>query len=87
MQKYTLENLRNLMATSPAYQQLSAEEKANIEEHIRLNNKPVLLYVYEQLSTEAAEHQISREELAKQINHITDNQSSRATAEVKKYLT
>lgn len=87
MQKYSLENLRSLMATSPAYQQLSAEEKANIEEHILLNNKPVLLYIYEQLTTEAAAHQISQNELVKQVNRITENQSQSATTEIKKQLT
>ncbi|MCC7432278.1 hypothetical protein IT412_02010 [Candidatus Peregrinibacteria bacterium] len=87
MQKYSLENLRSLMAASPAYQQLSTEEKANIEEHIRQNNKPVLLYIYEQLTTEAAAHQISRNELVKQVNRITEQESQSATAEIKKQLT
>lgn len=87
MQKYTLENLRSLMANSPAYQQLSAEEKANIEDHILLNNKPVLLYIYEQLTTEAAAHQISRNELVKQVNRITEQEAQLATTEIKKQLT
>lgn len=87
MEKFSLQNLRKLMSISEAYKQLSAEEKDNIEEHIRLNNKPVLMYIYEQLSTELAAHQLSREELARQINRISTNQSEIAQSEIKKYLT
>ena len=70
MLNYSVENLRQLMASSPAYQSLSVEEKGNIEAHIQQNNKSVLLYVFQNLQEEADAHQISRENLAKKILKI-----------------
>ena len=64
---YNLHNLRQLMAESAAYQSLSAEDKANIEEHIRLNNRPVLMYVFHHLSKERQSLEVSREKLAKKV--------------------
>jgi hypothetical protein len=62
--KFTIENLRRLMAESPAYQGLTAAEKDNIEQHIRQNNTPVLMYVYQQLKEESDSLEISRRKLA-----------------------
>lgn len=64
---YNLANLRELMADSPAYQGLSAEEKANIEEHIRLNNKPVLLFIFQNLLEESEALLFSRAKLSKKV--------------------
>jgi|GEM_PF-3652888 len=67
---YNLENLRSLMATSPAYRGLSATEKSAIEQHITQNNKPILLYIYQKLQQEFDSHEISRQQLAKKIANI-----------------
>lgn len=64
---YSLVNLRQLMASSPAYQSLPSAEKEKIEEHIRLNNKPVLLYIYYKLLAEHEALRHSRQKLAKRI--------------------
>lgn len=64
---YSLEKLLALIAESPAYAQLPEQEKAKIQEHIKLNNKPVLIYIYEKLSEEAASLDISRNNLVKKI--------------------
>lgn len=64
---YSLEKLLALIAESTAYAQLPDQEKAKIQEHIKLNNKPVLIYIYEKLSEESASHDISRNNLAKKI--------------------
>jgi len=74
---YSLEKLLKLIAESPAYAQLPADQKAKIQEHIQLNNRPVLIYIYEKLSEEAASLDISRNNLAKKILTIksTDRQN------------
>lgn len=66
-QPYSLVNLRQLMSTSPAYLALPQAEKDKIEQYIRLNNKTVLLYVYQQLLEENLALRHSREKLAKRI--------------------
>ena len=68
--KFSLETLRTLMADSPAYQGLSVAEKAAIENSIKTNNKPVLLYIFQQLREEADSLAISREKLAKKVLEI-----------------
>jgi hypothetical protein len=64
---YTLEKLLALIAESPAYAQLPEQEKAKIQEHVKLNNKLVLIYIYQKLSEENSSLDISRENLAKKI--------------------
>lgn len=64
---YSLEKLLALIAESPAYDQLSEQEKAKIQQHIKLNNKPVLIYIFEKLSEESSSLDISRNNLAKKI--------------------
>jgi len=68
---YSLPNLLNLIAGSFAYESLSSDEKSNIQNHIRLNNTPVLIYVYEKLLQEAQANQISRDRLAKKISRLS----------------
>ncbi len=72
------------MAESPAYQKLTPEQKQNIEDHIRLNNKPVLLYVYQQLREEADSLQFSREKLAKKALTIKPSDLSDLQTAVQK---
>lgn len=64
---YSPENLRTLIDGSETYAALPAEEKAKIQEHIKLNNKPVLIYIYQKLLEESASLEISREQLSKKI--------------------
>lgn len=68
--KYSLEALRTLMANSPAYQNLSAQEKADIESHIQANNKPMLMFIFQQLHEEADAHSMGRQKLAEKVLQI-----------------
>lgn len=83
---YSLENLRALMSTSPAYQGLSAAEKSSIETHITQNNKPILLYIYQKLQQESDSHEISRQKLAKKILHITPSDQQKLAQNLKNML-
>lgn len=80
---YTPEHLRSLMATSAAYQSLSAPEKAAIEDHIVKNNKPMLLYIYQKLQQESDSHEISRQQLAKKILHISPSEQQKLAQNLK----
>lgn len=72
------------MSESPAYQSLSQAEKDNIEAHIKLNNKPVLLYVYQKLREEADSLQYSREKLAQKALTIKPSDLADLNSSVKK---
>ena len=80
---YSLEKLLALIAESPAYAQLSEQEKAKIQEHIKLNNKPVLIYIYEKLSEEVASLDISRDNLAKKILTLKPSDLSDLQSKIK----
>ena len=80
---YSLEKLRQLMATSTAYQSLSAAEKSSIETHIAQNNKPILLYIYQKLQQEFDSHQISRDQLAEKIYKIKSSDHSDLTKKLR----
>ncbi|MCC6643282.1 hypothetical protein IT411_00880 [Candidatus Peregrinibacteria bacterium] len=68
--KFSIEALRQLMAESPAYTSLPDAQKQLIEGHITANNKPVLLYIFQQLREEADARALSRQKLAKKILKI-----------------
>lgn len=68
--KFSLEALRQLMNESPGYSSLSNAQKELLEGHIKANNKPVLLYIFQQLREEADALALSREKLAKKIIKI-----------------
>lgn len=83
---YSLENLRTLMASSSAYQSLSDSEKANIENHIAQNNKPVLLYIFQKLREETDSHEISRQKLAQKVLHIKPSDQQNLTQDLRDAL-
>lgn len=64
---FSIEALRTLMANSPAYADLNDLQKQAIEQHISKNNKPVLLYLFQQFSEEAEALKNSREDLARKV--------------------
>ena len=74
---YSLPRLLNLIAGSIAYEALTSAEKSNIQDHIRLNNTPVLIYVYEKLQQEAQANQLSRDRLAKKIFRLSLSPSAK----------
>lgn len=80
---YSPTNLRKLMAESDAYKSLEPEEKANIEEHIKQNNKSVLLYIFQQLREEALSHKKSRENLVKNVMTFSEDEMDTLTEDVK----
>ncbi len=81
---YSPERLLALIAESPAYAQLPADEKAKIQEHISLNNKPVLIYIYQTLVEESAALDISRENLARKILTISPSDQRRIDEDISK---
>lgn len=81
---YSLENLRALMATSPAYQALDDGQKAAIEQHIAENNRPMLLYIFHHLQLEANVHEQARQQLAGKIIHAATTAARDAEPGLKK---
>jgi len=84
--KYTLENLRALMAESPAYQGLSDSEKAAIESHIQANNKPMLMYIFQQLREESEAHALGRQKLAEKVLQIKQSDQQKLTDDLRHAL-
>jgi len=78
--KFSLDNLRRLMAASPAWKNLSPEQQENIEGYIKNNDKAMMLYVYQQLQEEADAHQLARDNLAHKVLTIkpTDSRAIQA---------
>lgn len=64
---FSVEALRALMANSPAYAGLTEVQKQAIENHIANNDRPILLYLFQQFSEEAEVLKNSREDLARKV--------------------
>jgi hypothetical protein len=68
---FSINALQELIAHSDAYKALTPAEQQNIQDHIRLNNTPVLIFVYEKLLEEQQSYQISRDRLAQKVANLT----------------
>ena len=64
---YSLPALLELIKISDAYKALTSAEQQNIQDHIKQNNTPVLIYIFKKLQEEQQSYQISRDQLAKKI--------------------
>lgn len=64
---FSIQALRALMVDSPAYADLTDDQKQIIEQHIVKNNKPVLLYLFQRFREEAESLKNSREDLARKV--------------------
>ncbi len=64
---FSIQALRALMSDSQAYDDLTDNQKQTIEQHIAKNNKPVLLYLFQQFREEAESLQASREDLSRKV--------------------
>ncbi|MBD3270056.1 hypothetical protein GF376_00855 [Candidatus Peregrinibacteria bacterium] len=84
--KYSLENLKKLMAKSESYQELSDEIKSSVEKQIKNNNKPVLMYIYYQLLDEENKNNANLEELSKKITTANQNNFNDLQQGIKKQL-
>ncbi len=79
-----MENLRSLMAESPAYKNLSTAEKTTLESHIQANNKPLLMYIFQQLLEESEAHALARQKLAQKMLQMKRSDQQHLTDEIRR---